>query len=143
MLHITTYNNFINENSYRHSHGVKISKVISNANRPDDIIRVNANTHDEFIVNLNRELVSRGESLPDVKMLTSIRNRLTELDGEDISIDPYPKFEMDDLKRKLHYYSGSFPFLLSIRKQLKQKGKLSNKQWEAVYRSLYSKDSKK
>ena len=143
MLHITKYTEFINESSFRHSHGVTIGKVISNANNPNEVIRVNANSHDEFIINLNKELASKGESLPDIKMLKSIRNRLTELDGEDASTDPYPKFTMDDLKRKLHYYDGSFPFLLSTRNQLKTKGKLTNKQWEAVYRSFYGKDSKK
>lgn len=145
LLHIRTYCDFINENDSKHSHAIRIGKVIGNANRPEEVIRINGNTHDEFIGNLNKELLSRNESLPDIKMLHSIRKRLTELDdqGSITDADPYPQVTMDDLKRKLHYYDGNFKFLLSTRKQLKSKGKLSRKQWEAVYRSFYGKSSTK
>ena len=77
-------------------------------------------------------------------MIASIRKRLDELDGASPSTNlPYPDNVIKSLKRKLHYYDGNFEFLLSTRKQLKDTGELSNKQWEGVYRSFYSKHSKK
>ena len=142
--YILPYSGFIlNESGPKYSHTITIGKVIPDADNPDKVIRVEGNTQDEFVIDLNRQLLQMGEALPDITMLKKIRRRLEELNRPHESSGPFPKSTMKDLKRKLFYYDGNFPFLLSVKRQLKEKGDLSTKQWEAVYRSFYGGKSPK
>lgn len=59
-------------------------------------------------------------------------------ENRDIKLSQFVLNNMNDLRSKLMHYNGDFKFLKSVKAQYKNKGYLTDSQWQAVYRCFYN-----